>query len=476
MVVYIIGAGPGDIELVTLKAKRLIQESEVLIYDKLVNEEVLNWAPPNCELIYMGKREKGSASSQETQQEINDLIRKHGPSKRMVRLKGGDPFIFGRGGEEAQVCVREGIPFEIVPGISSAFAAPSYAGIPASHRDFNSSFAVLTGHEAVKAESSIDWAHLPETLIILMGVANIKDIAGKLVETGRDPSTPMAAIFKGTTPQQKTQMSTLGAVADQGIEFSPPVIFVVGQIAGLHKELAWFERKLDKARGKKVVLTSADSHQPESQELLESYGFEVISMPLIEIVPREFTVPDLENYDALVFTSVEGVKKVRGAVDLTSFKGDVFAIGPRTKSILSKEYNIKASSGERYNSEGLAEWITKNQNRGSRILALRSSAATDVLSDMLSKTFEVNEVPVYDIKRLEANPEGIAGADAIFATSASCAKSLAELDPSIYKERTLVSIGPETSKHLTVPHVTATTHNVQGMIDAYLDHLWRGSR
>jgi uroporphyrinogen III methyltransferase/synthase len=328
MVVYIIGAGPGDIELVTLKAKRLIQESEVLIYDKLVNEEVLNWAPPNCELIYMGKREKGSASSQETQQEINDLIRKHGPSKRMVRLKGGDPFIFGRGGEEAQVCVREGIPFEIVPGISSAFAAPSYAGIPASHRDFNSSFAVLTGHEAVKAESSIDWAHLPETLIILMGVANIKDIAGKL-------------------PQQKTQMSTLGAVADQGIEFSPPVIFVVGQIAGLHKELAWFERKLDKARGKKVVLTSADSHQPESQELLESYGFEVISMPLIEIVPREFTVPDLENYDALVFTSVEGVKKVRGAVDLTSFKGDVFAIGPRTKSILSKfgrEIQFRGSS------------------------------------------------------------------------------------------------------------------------------------
>jgi uroporphyrinogen III methyltransferase/synthase len=475
MVVYIIGAGPGDIELVTLKAKRLIQEAEVLIYDKLVNEEVLNWAPPNCELIYMGKREGGSASSQETQREINDLILIHGPFKRVVRLKGGDPFIFGRGGEEAQVCVRGGIPFEIVPGISSAFAAPSYAGIPASHRDYNSSFAVLTGHEAVKEESSIDWAHLPETLIILMGVANIKDIAGKLIETGRDRSTPVAAIFKGTTPQQKTQMSTLGAVADEGVEFSPPVIFVVGQIASLHKELAWFERKLDMARGKKVVLTSADSHQPESQELLESYGLEVISMPLIEIIPSEFTIPDLEEYDALVFTSVEGVKKARGAVDLTSFKGDVFAIGPRTKKSL-EDSSMKASTGERYNSEGLAEWITRNQSEGSRILALRSSAATDVLRDILSRKFEVKEVHVYDIKRLEANPEMIAGADAVFATSASCAKSLAELDPSIYKERTLVSIGPETSKHLTVPHVTATTHNVQGMIDAYLDHLWRRSQ
>jgi uroporphyrinogen III methyltransferase/synthase len=475
MVVYIIGAGPGDIELVTLKAKRLVQEAEVLIYDKLVNEEVLNWAPPNCELIYMGKRESGSAPSQETQREINDLILLHGPSKRVVRLKGGDPFIFGRGGEEAQVCVREGIPFEIVPGISSAFAAPTYAGIPASHRDFNSSFAVLTGHEAVKEESSIDWAHLPETLIILMGVANIREIAGKLIGTGRDPSTPVAAIFKGTTPQQKTQMSTLGVVADQGVEFSPPVIFVVGEIATLHDDLAWFEKKLDMVRGKKVVLTSAEGHQPESQKLMESYGFEVISMPLIEIVPRDFTVPDFEEYDALVFTSAEGVKKVREAVDLTSFKGDVFAIGPRTKKSL-EESKVRASTGERYNSEGLAEWITKNLSEGSRILALRSSAATDVLSNNLSKVFEVNEVPVYDIKRLDANPESIAGADAVFATSASCAKSLAQLDPSIYEERTTVSIGPETSKHLTVPHVTAATHNVQGMIDAYLDHLWGGTR
>jgi uroporphyrinogen III methyltransferase/synthase len=308
-----------------------------------------------------------------------------------------------------------------------------------------------------------------------MGVANIKDIAGKLIETGRNRSTPVAAIFKGTTPQQKTQMSTLGAVADEGVEFSPPVIFVVGQIATLHKELAWFERKLDMARGKKVVLTSAESHQQESLELLESYGFEVVSMPLIEIVPRDFTVPDLENYDALVFTSVEGVKKVGEVVDLTSFVGDVFAIGPRTKKSL-KEINMEASTGEIYSSEGLAEWIAENLSEGSRILALRSSAATDVLSDMLSKMFDVNEVPVYDIKRLEANPERMAGADAVFATSASCAKSLAELDPSIFKERTLVSIGPETSRHLTDPHVAATTHNVQGMIDAYLDHLWGGSQ
>ncbi|MCJ2563081.1 MAG: uroporphyrinogen-III C-methyltransferase, partial [Candidatus Thermoplasmatota archaeon] len=195
MVVYIVGAGPGDLELVTLKAKRLIEKAEVLIYDKLVNHEVLDWAPPDCKLIYMGKREEDSLPSQDTQRRINDLMREYGPSKRVVRLKGGDPFIFGRGGEEAQECAREGIPFEVVPGISSAFAVPAYAGIPTSHRDFNSSFAVLTGHETEKEESLIDWAHLPETVVILMGVSNMMVIAKRLLSAGRLPSTPVAAIW-----------------------------------------------------------------------------------------------------------------------------------------------------------------------------------------------------------------------------------------------------------------------------------------
>ena len=186
MVVYIVGAGPGDVELLTLKAKRLVENAEVIIYDKLINKKILDWAPLNCTLIYVGKREKDSETSQNIQKDINNLIQEYGPSKRVVRLKGGDPLIFGRGGEEAQICVHHNINFEIIPGISSAIAAPSYAGIPVSHRDFNSSFAILTGHESDKDESAIDWRYLPETLIILMGVKKIKETAKKLLDSGRD--------------------------------------------------------------------------------------------------------------------------------------------------------------------------------------------------------------------------------------------------------------------------------------------------
>ncbi|MFQ5884175.1 MAG: uroporphyrinogen-III C-methyltransferase [Thermoplasmata archaeon] len=474
MVVYIVGAGPGDAELVTLKAKRLIENAEILIYDKLVDEEILNWAPPGCELIYMGKREQNSASSQEIQRGINHYIRKYGPSKRVVRLKGGDPFIFGRGGEEAQECVREGIPFEVVPGISSAFAVPAYAGIPASHRDFNSSFAVLTGHESEKEESAIDWAHLPETLIILMGVSNIREIAKRLLLTGRDPSTPVAAISDGTTSKQETQVSTLKGVAEKGVDPSPPVIFVVGRIASLHEELAWFEEKLAMVRGKRVVLTRAESHQSQGQELLESYGIKVTSMPLIEIVPREFSIPDLKDFDALVFTSIEGVTQVGKIVDLERYEGAVFAIGPSTKKHLMNEHKVNAIMGEEFNSKGLAEQVTRSLSEGSKILALRSSAASGVLKELLSRRFEVTEIAVYDIKRLPADPDRISSSDAVFIVSASCAKSIAELDPANYDGKVLVSIGPETSRHLPFPHMTATTHTIDGMIDAYLNFLWTG--
>ncbi len=474
MVVYIVGVGPGDIELLTLKAKRLVENAEIIIYDKLVNKDILNWAPANCEIIYVGKREKGSGHSQKIQKDINSLIRKYGASKRVVRLKGGDPFIFGRGGEEAQICAQHGIPFEIVPGISSAFAVPTYAGIPVSHRDFNSCFAVLTGHESYKEESAIDWEHLPETLIILMGVKKIKETAKRLLDAGRDPSTSVAAIYNGTTIKQRTEITTLKKLAEGGIRFSPPVVFVVGPIVSLQKELNWFEKKLATIKGKKVVITRAKNHEGESKQLLKSYGMEMISMPLIEIVPREFSIPNLEEFDALVFTSVEGVKQVNERLNLGSFTGSVFAIGPKTKDML-RGLNLNVSMGEKYNSESLAEHIINNLAKGSKILALRSSAATNTLKNKLSDRFKVTEKYVYDIKRLPADARKIKEGDVVFVVSASCAKSLAELEPSVFKGKTLVSIGPETSRHLPFPHITATNHTIQGMIDIYLDHLWMES-
>ncbi len=474
MVVYIVGAGPGDIELLTLKAKRLIENAEIIIYDKLINKDILNWAPANCETIYVGKHEKDSDRSQKIQSDINNLIKKYGNSKQIVRLKGGDPFIFGRGGEEAQVCAQNGIPFEIVPGISSAFAVPTYAGIPVSHRDFNSCFAVFTGHESDKGESAIDWKHLPETLVILMGVKKIKETAKKLLDRGRDPSTPVAAIYSGTTVKQRTEVTTLKKLAEEGIRFPPPVVFVVGSIVSLQKELNWFERKLAMIKGKKVVITRAKSHERESKQLLKSYGMEIISMPLIEIVPREFSIPDLKEFDALVFTSVEGVKRVNEKVNLGSYIGSVFAIGPETRNML-RRLNLNVSMGEKYNSESLAEHIITNLAKGSKILALRSSAATKILKDKLSDRFKVMEKYVYDIKRLPADAEKIKEGDVVFVVSASCAKSLAELEPQVFKGKTLVSIGLETSRYLPFPHITASNHTIQGMIDVYLDNLWMES-
>lgn len=471
MVVYIVGAGPGDIELLTLKAKRLIENAEIIIYDKLVNKDILNWVPGNCEIIYVGKREKDSEHSQKIQRDINSLIRKYGASKRVVRLKGGDPFIFGRGGEEAQICAQHGIPFEMLPGISSAFAVPTYAGIPVSHRDFNSCFAVLTGHESYKEESAIGWEHLPETLIILMGVKKIKETAKRLLDTGRDPSTPVAAVCNGTTARQRTEITTLKKLAEGNISFSPPVVFVVGPVVSLQEELNWFEKKLATIKGKKVVITRAKNHERESKQLLKSYGMEMISMPLIEIIPREFSIPDLEEFDALVFTSLEGVKQVNERFNLDSFTGPVFAIGPMTRNML-RALNLNVSMGEKYNSEGLAEHIINNLAKGSKILALRSSAATNTLKNRLSDRFKVTEKYVYDIKRLPADAEKIKEGDVVFVVSASCSKSLAELKPLVFKGKTLVSIGPETSRHLPFPHITATNYTIQGMIDVYLDYLW----
>jgi uroporphyrinogen III methyltransferase/synthase len=474
MVVYIVGAGPGDIELLTLKAKRLVERGDVILYDKLVNPKILDWAAPDCEIIYVGKREKDSDPSQHIQVDINELLIEKGKNNRLVRLKGGDPFIFGRGGEEAQICKANNIPFEIVPGISSCFAAPAYSGIPVSHREYNSSFAVLTGHESDKDESSIDWVHLPENIVVLMGVSRIKHTAQKLLELGRPPDTPVGAVRKGTTVEQKTVMTTLGQLAESGVPLEPPVAFVIGPVAALHEELSWFEEKLKGAQGKKIVLTRERGHMAESLPVFETFGMEVIQMPLIEVMEKDFDVPDINTFDALVFTSQEGVKQASKAVDIGSYKGRTFTIGPKTKHYLKDNFEINASMGERYNSHGLAEHMLVSLEPGSKILALRSSAATSVIREMLEAKFDYTEIAVYDIKSLEPVPEKLEGADAVFIVSASCGKAVSSMEVGELEGKVIVSIGPETSRHLPMPHVMAQEHTIQGMIDAYIDFIWTG--
>ncbi|MHA1510395.1 MAG: uroporphyrinogen-III C-methyltransferase [Promethearchaeota archaeon] len=476
MVVYLVGAGPGDIELITLKGMRLIQEAEVLIYDKLANPQMLNWVKPSCKVIYVGKREGVSQGSQETQKRINDLIKKYGKTKRVVRLKGGDCFIFGRGGEEAQICVKEGIKFEVIPGISSFYAVPAYSGIPITHRDFNSAFAVLTGHESIKAKSSINFKELPETIVILMGIKNIKSIVQKLIDAGRDPNTPVAAIYKGTTKDQKTQITSLQEIKEKGILFTPPVIFVVGKIVTLHHTLNWFENKIKNLESKKVVLLRAQGHEFDNLELMKSYGLEVDFMPMIKVVPRTFNMPNIHDFDALVFTSVEGIKQIEGKkYEISDFKGTIFAIGPKTKDYINKFYKIQPSIGKQFNSQGLADYILENMEKDSKILTIRSSAASDVLHNKLSVKFRVNELHVYDIEAIPLNNEKIRRikeADAILVSSSSCAKGFQNIDQKILKNKKIVSIGPETSKNILIPHKTASVHTIQGMIEAYIDYLW----
>ncbi|MCW4003503.1 MAG: uroporphyrinogen-III C-methyltransferase [Candidatus Bathyarchaeota archaeon] len=245
--VYLVGAGPGDPKLLTVKAVELIKEADVIIYDRLVGEETLNLAPKKAEKIYVGKR---TGKHEVPQDKITELIiEKAQKGGKVVRLKGGDPFIFGRGGEEAEALAEKGIEFEVVPGVSSAVVAPAYAGIPLTHRDYASSVAIITGHRAGDAERVIDWAKIADavdTMVILMGVESLDDIVSKLLEGGVRPDKPVAIVESGTYPQQRTLISTLKAVVAEAEvkQIKPPSVIVIGDVANLGRKLAWFKKPL----------------------------------------------------------------------------------------------------------------------------------------------------------------------------------------------------------------------------------------
>lgn len=246
--VYLVGAGPGDPKLLTVKAVELIKEADVLIYDRLgVSEEVLSMAPAKAEKIFVGKR----AGLHEVPQDqiTNIIIEKAMKGGKIVRLKGGDPFIFGRGGEEAEALIEKGIKFEVVPGVSSSVSAPMYAGIPLTHRDYAASVAIITGHRAGDAEKPVDWvkiANAVDTMVILMGVESLEGIVSKLLKGGINPEKPVAMVESGTLPQQRTLISTLGAVVKEARakEIKPPSVIVIGEVAELGRKLAWFKKPL----------------------------------------------------------------------------------------------------------------------------------------------------------------------------------------------------------------------------------------
>lgn len=411
-IVYLVGAGPGDIGLLTVKGLECLKKAEVVIYDFHLNAQILNYISHDAEFIYAGKR---GGHHTMTQDEINAaIVAKAQEGKIVCRLKGGDPFIFGRGGEEAQILRREGIRFEIVPGVSSSVAAPAYAGIPLTHRLYSSSFAVIPGYEdTTKETSSIDWARLATgvgTLVFLMAVKNIGELTKRLIEHGRSPETPVAVIRWGTRPDQRTIVSTLAGIAAEVKEkdIRPPAVMVVGDVVRLRDELNWYESK--PLFGHRILVTREHS---AGFEPLEELGAEIIQFPTIEIVPPaswdelDACIDRLGTYHWIIFTSGNGVRyffeRLFGKdIDIRELKGiRICAVGAKTAEAV-RAFGLRVDLiPEEFNAEGLIEAFHSFCGRGSaapfegvRFLLPRAEVGRELLPESIREKGGQIDVPV----------------------------------------------------------------------------------
>jgi uroporphyrinogen III methyltransferase/synthase len=498
--VYLVGAGPGDPDLITVKAVECLKQADVVIYDFLAAPKLLKYAREDAEVIYVGKKGGDHTLPQD---KINELIAEKAKEGHMVvRLKGGDPFIFGRGGEEAEILAQAGIPFEIVPGVTSAIAAPAYAGIPLTHRRYNTSVAFITGHEdPTKEESTIDWSKLATgvgTLVFLMGVKNLPSITEKLIAAGRDPKTPVALVRWGTTPRQVTLTGTLETiVADvKAAGLKPPSIIIVGEVIELRETLNWFEKR--PLLGKTVVVTRARAQASDLVDKLSDLGAECLECPTIKVVPPDdwghldAAIDNLETYDWLIFTSVNGVsyffeRLYEKGLDVRAVK-DVrtAAIGPATAKRLG-EFGLKSDIvPETYQAESVLEAFEKEDMEEKRVLLPRAKEARPILPVELVKLGAVvNEITAYQteqasenldllIKRLE---EG--SIDIVTFTSSSTVKNFKALLPddrfeSLIENVAVASIGPittDTAKELGFKvDITAEDFTIPGLCEAILQH------
>lgn len=396
--VYIIGAGPGDPGLITLRAVEALKLADVVVYDNLVNEELLQYTPESARRIYAGKQ---GGDHTLTQDKINDLlVREALDGHTVARLKGGDPFIFGRGGEEAEELAARDIPFEVIPGVTSAIAVPAYAGIPLTHRGLTSTVAFITGHEdPTKEKSDIDWQALAGigTLVFLMGVKNLDQITGALIAQGKPPETPAALIRRGTTPDQKVLSGTLATIAAQASEnrFKPPAILVVGKVVELRETLGWFDIK--PLFGLGVVITRPERQADDLAKLLAAEGARPIAFPTIAIEPPsdwselDAALAELESYQWLIFTSANGVHffferlREKGG-DVRRLKGiKICCIGPATAAqIESRGIRVDLVPGE-FIAEGILKSFASMDLAGRKILIPRAEKARDVLPQGLRR-------------------------------------------------------------------------------------------
>lgn len=498
--VYLVGAGPGDAGLLTLRGAELLRRADVVIYDLLVNPALLRHAPPSAELIARGKRRDVS------QTEINELmIAKAREGKCVVRLKGGDPYIFGRGAEEAEKLAAAKIPFEVVPGVSSITAVPNYAGIPLTHRDHTSNFTVFTGHEGdEKAQSSLDFdqiARISGTKVILMGVTHLGELTRALLSRGMSESTPVAVVQSGTTGRQKSIVGTLSTIEKLASRerLQPPAITVIGEVVKLRKHLNWFEQR--PLFGQRIVVTRAREQAREFVQRLSALGAEVLEIPCIKTGPPTNlqnvadVLLELNSYDWLVFTSPRGVTTFfeyffKAYHDLRDLGGArIAAVGPGTAEQLRKLHMQVDLMPEEALASKVAQAFKKFETiENLKICLLRAEVANPELPRALEALGAiVDDIAVY---RTAAETEdrtaaGVrlmeAGADWITFTSASTVEhfharfdllALLKKHPQVK----LASIGPETSKALATLGLHATLEAREHTIDGLLAGLIKGSK
>ncbi len=499
--VYLIGAGPGDPGLITVKGLGCLRKADVVVYDYLANEEFLNSLPQGVERIYVGKKGGDHTLSQ---QEINFLIAdKARQGKIVARLKGGDPFIFGRGGEEAEELAKEAIPFEIVPGITSAIAVPAYAGIPLTHRDFTSTVAFVTGHEdPTKEESNIAWDKIATgvgTLVFLMGMANLEVIAAKLMEKGRDPETPVALIRWGTLPEQQTtigKLSTIGEIA-RWKKIQPPVIILVGEVVALRSQLNWFEEL--PLFGKKILVTRSREQASDLSERLRELGGNPIEFPTIEVIPPEkwddvdHCASRIMSYDWIIFTSANGVRFFLDRFfalgrDVRDLKGPrICAIGPKTAEVL-KALKLRVDFiPPEYRAESIFEGLRGERLKGKRVLIPRVRVARDILPEELRKAGAwVDIVEAYRTVRPQGQVESVRellakkSLEAITFTSSSTVSNFVEMmGTKDAKELTsgmaIASIGPittEKAKNLGIETtIMPKEYTIPALVEALVEYF-----
>lgn len=490
--VYLVGAGPGDEGLFTLRGRAVLEQADVVVYDRLVSAAIMAMAPRSAEKIYVGKAAANHAMQQE---DINQLLADLAQAgKTVVRLKGGDPYVFGRGGEEGEKLFESGVDFEVVPGITSAIGGLAYGGIPITHRDLTSSFHVFTGHFK-DDERDHDWSNIAKlkgTKVFLMGVGNLEYIIGKTLENGMSTDMPVAIISNATRGNQKVLTSTAGSVVAEArqAEIKPPSLLVIGEVVTMRQTLNWFERR--PLFGRKIVVTRARAQSSRLAAKLRDLGAEVAELPAIRIEPRPVSsfrdaLETARNYQWLIFTSENGVsvfmdgllslgKDARALADVK-----VAVIGSGTEKKLL-EYGIRADlKPERFVAEGLIEALDGVISETDRVLVARASEARDLLVKWLEQRCQVQEIHLYDTvieTNLEADQlEAVQDADWVTFTSASTVKyffeQMKQAGIRLSDKTKLASIGPITTEALISrgqqAHKEAATHDLGGLIEALME-------